>query len=82
MLHTLKPSVIKAITKQNLLASMSKLPADVPNILMFMENSKRNEIQDRLLRNKMLDSIESLSSNSKLAKLLKELNEYHFKRSK
>jgi len=71
MLHNLKPSVIEAITKQNLLASMSKLPDDVPDILMFMEPSKRDEIQDKRLETLMRDGT-TIAPGSQFSKVLIE----------
>jgi len=71
MLHNLKPSTIEAITKQNLLASMSKLPADVPDILTFMETSKRDEIQDKRLEKLMRDGT-AIAPGSQFSKVLVE----------
>jgi len=71
MLHNLKPSTIEAITKQNLLASMSKLPVDVPDILMFMETSKRDEIQDKRLEKLMRDGV-TIAPDSQFSKVLAE----------
>jgi hypothetical protein len=85
MINNLKPSEIEAITKQNLLAIMSKLPADVPNILTLMEKSKRDEIQDKRLENLMRDGT-TIAPDSQFSKLLAEcieqLNLKYFKRSK
>lgn len=85
MLHTLKPSIIEEITRQNLLASMSKLPNDVSNILMFMEKSKRDEIQDKRLEKLMRDGV-NIAPDSQFSKVLAEcieqLNLKYFKRSK
>ena len=85
MLHNLKPSTIKEITKQNILASRSKLPANVPDILMFMEKSKRDKIQDKRLEKLMRDGV-NIAPDSQFSKLLAEcieqLNLKYFKRSK
>jgi len=64
---------------------MSKLPADVPDILTFMEKSKRNEIQDKRLEKLMRDGT-NIAPDSQFSKLLAEciedLNKKYFKRSK
>ena len=80
MLHNLKPSTVEAITKQNLLASMSPLPDDVPHIFNYMKISKRNEVQDRMLLN-LLEKSKQKLSDCDLTKVLNECIEI-FKRNK